>query len=44
MTKLKLSGSNMWKLRKEDISLRLGSVVINPSETVRDLGVILDSG
>ena len=37
------SKSNMAKLRKEEISLILESDVINPSETRRDLGVILDS-
>ena len=41
--KLKLSKSNMAKLCKEDISLKLGTVVINRSDTVRDLCVILDT-
>ena len=37
--KLKLCDvANMAKLRKEDISLRLWSVVINPSETVHNTG------
>ena len=36
------SRSNWAKLHKDDLCLRLGSIVINPSETVRDLGVLLD--
>ena len=31
----------MDKLHKDDLCLRLGSIVINPSETVQDLGVLL---
>ena len=37
------SRANLSKLNMDDLSLRLGSVVIKPSDTVRDLGVILDS-
>ena len=37
------SRSNLAKLHKDDLYLRLGSIIINPSETVRDLGVLLDS-
>ena len=33
----------MAKLHKDDLCLRLGSIVINPSETVRDLSLLLDS-
>ena len=33
----------MAKLNKDDLCLSLGSIVINPSETVRDLGVLLNS-
>ena len=36
------SRSNLTKLHKDDLCLRLGSIVINPFETVRDLGVLLD--
>ena len=35
------SRSNLAKLHKDDLCLRLGSIVINPSETVRDIGVLL---
>ena len=31
------------KLQKEDRALKIGSVVINPSNFVRDLGVLLDN-
>ena len=37
------SRSNLVKLHKDELYLRLGSIVINPSETLRDLGVLLDS-
>ena len=37
------SRSNLAKLHKDDLCLRLGSIVINSSETVRDLGVLQDS-
>ena len=37
------SRSNLAKLQKDDLCLKLGSIVINPSETVRDLGVLLNS-
>ena len=33
---------NCAKLHKVDLCLGLGSIVFNPSETVRDLGVLLD--
>ena len=36
------STSNLVKLHKDDLCLRLGSIVINPSETARDLSVLLD--
>ena len=36
------SRSNLAKLHMDDLCLRLGSFVINPSETVRNLGVLLD--
>ena len=31
------------KLKKESIELKIGSVVINPSNSVRDSGVLLDN-
>ena len=31
------------KQQNEDIALKIGSVVINPSNFVRDLGVLLDN-
>ena len=31
------------KLQKEDIALKIGSVIIKPSNYVRDLGVLLDN-
>ena len=31
------------KLQKEDIALKIESVIINPSNSVRDLGVLLDN-
>ena len=31
------------KLQKENIALKIGSVVVNPSNSVRDLGVFLDN-
>ena len=36
------SRSNLAKLHKDDMCVRLGSIVINPSETVRNLGMLLD--
>ena len=37
------SKNNLMKLQKENIALKIGSVVINPSHSVRDLGVLLDN-
>ena len=35
--------NNTMQLKKVDIALKIGSVVINPSNSVRDLGVLLDN-
>ena len=37
------SKNNLMKLQKEDIALQIGSVVINPSNSVRDSDVLLDN-
>ena len=37
------SKNNLMKLQKEDIALKIGSVVINPSNSVRDSDVLLDN-
>ena len=37
------SKNNLMNLQKEDVALKIGSVVINPSNSVRDLGVLLDN-
>ena len=36
------SKNNLMKLQKEDIALKIGSVVINSSNSVCDLSVLLD--
>ena len=37
------SKNNLMKLQKEDIAIQIGTVVIKPSNSVRDLGVLLDN-
>ena len=37
------SRSNLAKLQKDDLCLKLASIIVNPSETVWDVGVLLDS-